>query len=465
MLETDTLSRTVAHFAAVSETTACLEYLVSVNYTLSQPDKFKITPIVQAARFGRSHNVEFLIKHLSKDADEIPPNLFATAARNKRSLLHFAAFFGHTETCRVLINLGAPVNPVENLEKQTPLHHAAKNGFLDCIVVLIEEGKCDSSAVDKYRRTALHLACINGQFEVVKYLLSVGLDSNATDSSQNLPVHYAAAFGYLEILHLLIHFGGADPNKINLWRSTACSIANMKGHLSLVKYLLDLPDCIDVNFKDQDGLSMLHHTVLETVTSTSEINQNMKQIKLLLNMNADVNSINLEGDTVMHSLVSITTYCNYYPKEWKPYYVDDEAKYAGYRATATLKSTDEDDMTGVNYHLDVGRMLLEKGADINVLNNHGETCLSVAMKAENHYLVAFLIENGARYWSDADRDGNNFFHYFGKLAATIDHLQPHRPVDETQKERFIQAADKVWKSVNKSKPDMEKLNETVSWIF
>jgi ankyrin repeat protein len=309
------------------------------------------------------------------------------------------------------------------------------------------------------------LACINGQFEVVKYLLSVGLDSNATDSSQNLPVHYAAAFGYLEILHLLIHFGGADPNKINLWRSTACSIANMKGHLSLVKYLLDLPDCIDVNFKDQDGLSMLHHTVLETVTSTSEINQNMKQIKLLLNMNADVNSINLEGDTVMHSLVSITTYCNYYPKEWKPYYVDDEAKYAGYRATATLKSTDEDDMTGVNYHLDVGRMLLEKGADINVLNNHGETCLSVAMKAENHYLVAFLIENGARYWSDADRDGNNFFHYFGKLAATIDHLQPHRPVDETQKERFIQAADKVWKSVNKSKPDMEKLNETVSWIF
>lgn len=298
-LETDAFGRSVVFYAAVSETTACLEFLLSKSFNITLVDKYKMSPLVQAARFGRSHNVELLIKNLrgGEEVTETPPSIFQTLIRNRRTALHYAAFFGHAETCSVLIKYGAPVECIENLDKQTPLLYAAKNGYVDCVRVLIEEGKANPEKGDKFSRTALHYACMNGHTEVVKYLLSQGVNANAADTSSNCPAHFAAAFGYTKILHLLIEYGSADPSTCNVWRSTPCSIANMKGHIGIVKYLLSLPNSpIDVNFKDQEGCIMLQHCIDESVTTSEEKAANIEKARLLLSMNADVNSVNLEGN-------------------------------------------------------------------------------------------------------------------------------------------------------------------------
>lgn len=257
-----------------------------------------MTPLIQAARFGRSHNVEILVKELNggQDATDISEATYKTLNRNRRTALHYAAYFGHPETCRVLINFHAPVEAVENLDKQTALHYAAKNGHLECVRILIEEGKSDPEKGDKYGRNALHLACIAGHLKVVKYLLSQGLNVDAGDSSSNYPVHYAAAFGHLDVLHLLIEYGKADPNSSNVWRTTPCSIANTKGHLAIVKYLLQLKENpVDVNFKDQEGYTILQRAIDEPICSESEIDLNMNKIELLVSMKADPNSVDLNG--------------------------------------------------------------------------------------------------------------------------------------------------------------------------
>ncbi|KAI9485557.1 MAG: ankyrin repeat protein, partial [Benjaminiella poitrasii] len=114
---------------------------------------------------------------------------------------------GHADTCKTLIKYNAPVDTVENLEKQTPLHFAAKNGHFECVKALVEDGGSNLEKGDKFSRTPLHLACIYGQFDVVYYLLYLGVDANSTDSSGNSPAHYASAFGYQKILHLLIEYG------------------------------------------------------------------------------------------------------------------------------------------------------------------------------------------------------------------------------------------------------------------
>jgi len=298
-LETDAFGRSIAFYAAVSETSECLEFIEAKGINLSLVDKYKMSPLIQAARFGRSHNVEVLIKHLrgGPEVTTTSPIVFQTMNRNRRTVLHYAAYFGHAETCKVLVKYDAPVEAVESLDKQTALIFAAKNGYVDCVRVLVEEGKSNPEKGDKFLRTPLHYACINGHIEVVKYLLSHGVNANAADSSNNTPIHFAAAFGYIKILHLLVEYGSADPSVCNVWRSTPCSVANMKGHIAIVKYLLNLPNTsIDVNFKDQEGCVMLQNNINEPVDTLLEMNSNVEKISLLLSMNADVNSVDLEGN-------------------------------------------------------------------------------------------------------------------------------------------------------------------------
>lgn len=299
-LTSDSFGRTVIFFAAASETSDCLEYLISQGVGVTQIDKYKMTPLMQAARFGRAHNVELIIKHLSEKKDtEDSSVIFQSLIRNKRTALHLAASFGHAETCRILIRYGCPVDAIESLDKRTALMYAAKNGHLECVRVLMEEGRADPEKGDKYSKNALHLACIDGRFDVVKYLLSQGVDADASDSSANRPSHYAAAFGHLSILHLLIGYGQANPGLSNVWRTTPCSIANVKGHVAIVKYLLDLPEHhINVNFKNEEGRSMLQHTVSESVSSKHDQELNLKKAKLLLHMNADVNSTDVIGKII-----------------------------------------------------------------------------------------------------------------------------------------------------------------------
>lgn len=305
-LDTDAFGRSVAFFAAVSETSDCLRFLESKGFNLSLVDKYKISPLIQAARFGRSHNVEILIKHLrgGPEVTTTSPFVFQTAVRNKRTSLHYAAFFGHAKTCAILIKYDAPVECIENLEKQTPLIFAAKNGHLDCVRVLIEEGKANPEKNDRFSRTALHYACMNGHINIVQYLLSIGVDANVLDSSSNSPIHFAAAFGYINILHLLVEYGSADPSVCNVWRSTPCSVANMKGHIGIVKYLLSLPNnTIDVNFKDQTGCIMLQHTIGEPVNTHLEKQTNIEKARLLLTMKANVNSTDIKGIySVLHEI-------------------------------------------------------------------------------------------------------------------------------------------------------------------
>lgn len=69
----------------------------------------------------------------------------------------------------------------------------------------------------KWNKTALMYAVKNGHSAVAAYLLRIGVNPCSLDTSGNTPIHYAAAYGWLHCLKMLIK-AGADPNAANQWK-------------------------------------------------------------------------------------------------------------------------------------------------------------------------------------------------------------------------------------------------------
>jgi ankyrin repeat protein len=77
------------------------------------------------------------------------------------------------------------------------------------------------------------LAIMSGHLKIVSYLLMNGALFDDSDSSSNSPLHYACAYGYYEMIHLLIT-AGANINIQNSWKYTPLGIAVAKKHFKIV---------------------------------------------------------------------------------------------------------------------------------------------------------------------------------------------------------------------------------------
>ena len=86
-------------------------------------------------------------------------------------------------------------------------------------------------------------------------LLKHGANFDDPDSSKNYPIHYAAAYGWIECIDLLIQ-AGANINAANDWKMQPLLIGMLKGNPGVVERLLTEPN-IDVNCKDENGRTLL----------------------------------------------------------------------------------------------------------------------------------------------------------------------------------------------------------------
>eukprot|EP00296_Roombia_truncata_P007712 JP446163.1.p1 GENE.JP446163.1~~JP446163.1.p1 ORF type:complete len:486 (+),score=101.85 JP446163.1:91-1458(+) len=78
----------------------------------------------------------------------------------------------------------------DNLSQSTPLHTAAYFGHSDVVKQLMQAG-ADINAEDRIQRTPLHCATINGHSDVVKQLIQAGADINAKDCFGKTPLNLA----------------------------------------------------------------------------------------------------------------------------------------------------------------------------------------------------------------------------------------------------------------------------------
>ena len=76
------------------------------------------------------------------------------------------------------------------LFNKTPLHIACENDNEDIIKLLISKG-VDVNAVDKDINTPLHIACTNNNFDIIKLLIDNGAKVKCQNKNNETPLHKA----------------------------------------------------------------------------------------------------------------------------------------------------------------------------------------------------------------------------------------------------------------------------------
>jgi len=163
----------------------------------------------------------------------------------------------------------------------------------------------------------------------------------------------------LLLIIAIVHLVGCDPHidSVYLGRSQSKFLGDVsRGDTKAVKAYLDKGG--NVNLQDEPGMTPLHHAINGNSNGT-----NRETIKLLIDRGADVNAI----DDTHHTPLHLASNSN---KEIAELLID-----AGANVNAKTKRTGETTLFlaahgaaqgGHKSYLDLTRMLIAKGADVNV---------------------------------------------------------------------------------------------------
>lgn len=121
--------------------------------------------------------------------------------------LGLAAFFGHLEIARLLIEAGAEVDSAShNPLKVMPLHSAAAGDWAEIVQLLIAHG-APVNARQAEGFAPLHSAAQNGSIDIIQALLAAGAEVNAREVEGKTPLTYAVNENHQEAVDLLLKYG------------------------------------------------------------------------------------------------------------------------------------------------------------------------------------------------------------------------------------------------------------------
>ena len=115
---------------------------------------------------------------------------------------------------------------------------AASGGYNDIVKLLMEHG-ADLNAQSSSGNTPLHYACCGGYEDVVVTLLDAGASIEETNENGHTPLMEAASAGHVGVAKILLDRGAGINTHSNEFKESALTLACYKGHLEMVKFLLE----------------------------------------------------------------------------------------------------------------------------------------------------------------------------------------------------------------------------------
>jgi ankyrin repeat protein len=269
----------------------------------------------------------------------------------------------------------------------TLLHWACANGHLEVVKFLVENG-ADIEAKDKSGRTPILL---NSSTDIAKYLVSKGADFKITSKDGYSVLHQAAFYGKIELLKFWIGMRlNPEVNYKNGGTPLLCAASF--DQKEAVEYLLSVGANIDA--VDEKGECILHKAADATDWSLFDKDPNYfnstrntgKTLKFLLDKGMDANSKDSKGDTPLHKVVYYRT------RIAAEMLISYGAKV---NAQNNMGQTPLYIASGYKDNIEMTKLLIENGADINLRTKNNASVLHNAVGEGNYDTIKYLLEKGA----------------------------------------------------------------------
>ncbi|XP_064212242.1 ankyrin repeat domain-containing protein 17 isoform X4 [Tribolium castaneum] len=263
------------------------------------------------------------------------------------SLLSLACSAGYYELAQVLLAMHANVEDRGIKGECTPLMEAASAGHLDIVKLLVKHG-ADVNAQSTSGNTPLMYGCAGGHTKVVEFLLEHGANVEDHNENGHTPLMEAASAGHVDLAKILLKRGAGINTHSNEFKESALTLACYKGHLEMVRFLLEAG-------ADQEHKTDEMHTALMEASMDGHV----EVARLLLDSGAQVN---MPTDSFESPLT----------------------------------------LAACGGHVDLAMLLIERGANIEEVNDEGYTPLMEAAREGHEEMVHLLLGQGANINAQTD---------------------------------------------------------------
>ncbi|KAF2295542.1 hypothetical protein GH714_033164 [Hevea brasiliensis] len=245
---------------------------VFVNYRLLRLDKQSFSNILEIYFYDGRRILNNILegKECSLQDKQLESDISFHIGKQEAELafrVNSAAYHGDLYELKGFVRAGADLNKTD-YDGRSPLHLAASRGYEDITLLLIQEG-VDINVKDKFGNTPLleaikygheHVASLlvkegaglslddpgsflcsiiaKGDSDLLKRILSNGIDPNSKDYDHRTPLHVAASEG-LHIMAKLLLEAGASVFSKDRWGKTPLDEGRMSGNKNLIRLLED----------------------------------------------------------------------------------------------------------------------------------------------------------------------------------------------------------------------------------
>jgi ankyrin repeat protein len=208
---------------------------LKVTENIYPPDKIKIkkkhhTAAVFCAQFYHDAEIESALWQAIDDVD-------ASIDQNGSKLLHLAAHRGYDQMVKILLDVGANINVMNDCD-ETPLLLGVIGKHESTVEILLARG-ANPNITDDHDYSPLAMAATNNSDAIIRLLLASTMPNTMVAQCHLERALWRAVIENHETTVSLLLAGGANPTYCGYDNTTALSIAQRFKHENIIRIIED----------------------------------------------------------------------------------------------------------------------------------------------------------------------------------------------------------------------------------